>query len=58
MLDWTSILRSEAMKILITGAAGFVGKNLVAALKEIACGHDKREDHTLDFTIHVVAKWL
>ena len=35
------------MKILITGAAGFVGQNLCAALAEIKNGHDKREDHVL-----------
>ena len=29
------------MKILITGAAGFVGKNLVAALKNIRDGKDR-----------------
>ena len=29
------------MKILITGAAGFVGKNLCAALKNIADGKDR-----------------
>ena len=41
------------MKILITGAAGFVGKNLVAALAEIASGHDKRPDHALaEFTVY------
>lgn len=30
------------MKILVTGAKGFVGKNLCAALKNIAEGKDKR----------------
>ena len=30
------------MKILITGAAGFVGKNLVAALNNIKEGKDRR----------------
>ena len=41
------------MKILVTGAAGFVGKNLVAALEEIRSGHDKRVDHTLpEFTVY------
>ena len=29
------------MKILITGAAGFVGKNLTAALKNIMDGKDR-----------------
>ena len=33
------------MKILITGARGFVGQNLLAALNEIKVGHDRREDH-------------
>lgn len=33
------------MKILITGAGGFVGQNLLAALNEIKAGHDRREDH-------------
>ena len=36
------------MKILITGARGFVGRNLCAALQEIAVGHDRREDHALE----------
>ena len=41
------------MKILITGAAGFVGKNLTAALQEIAAGHYKRPDHALpEFTVY------
>ena len=30
------------MKILVTGAKGFVGKNLCAALKNIKDGKDKR----------------
>ena len=30
------------MKILVTGANGFMGKNLVAALKNIRDGKDKR----------------
>ena len=29
------------MKILVTGAAGFVGKNLVAALKNLQKGLDR-----------------
>lgn len=33
------------MKILVTGAKGFVGRNLCASLKEIQAGHDKSEDH-------------
>jgi len=35
------------MKILITGAKGFVGQNLCAALHEIKTGHDQRPDHAL-----------
>lgn len=35
------------MKILVTGAKGFVGKNLCASLREIQAGRDKREDHRL-----------
>ena len=36
------------MKILVTGAYGFIGQNLCAALREIANGHDRRADHTLE----------
>lgn len=35
------------MKILVTGAKGFVGRNLCAALNEIRVGHDQRTDHVL-----------
>ena len=35
------------MNILITGAKGFVGRNLCAALNEIKLGHDRREDHVI-----------
>lgn len=35
------------MNILITGAKGFVGRNLCAALREIQVGHDRREDHII-----------
>ena len=35
------------MNILITGACGFVGRNLCAALHEIKAGHDLRPDHNL-----------
>ncbi len=35
------------MKILITGAHGFIGRNLTAALEEIRDGHDRRPDHAL-----------
>ncbi|MBE6995174.1 MAG: capsular polysaccharide biosynthesis protein CapF [Ruminococcaceae bacterium] len=35
------------MKILITGAKGFVGQNLCAALYEIKAGRDRREDHVV-----------
>lgn len=33
------------MKVLITGAQGFVGKNLIAALNSIAEGKDRREKY-------------
>ena len=36
------------MKILVTGAYGFIGQNLCAALREIASGHDRRADHALE----------
>ena len=36
------------MKVLITGAKGFVGQNLAAALREIQSGHDRRPDHAID----------
>lgn len=39
------------MKVLITGAKGFVGKNLVAELKNIKDGKDKTFPLTNDFTI-------
>ena len=32
------------MKILVTGAAGFVGKNLVEALKNIRDGKDRTHE--------------
>ena len=35
------------MKILVTGAKGFVGQNLCAALEEIRTGHDRRPEHAL-----------
>lgn len=35
------------MKILITGAKGFVGRNLCAALEEIRLEHDRRPDHEI-----------
>lgn len=35
------------MKILITGANGFVGRNLYAALEQIRLGHDRRPDHAI-----------
>ncbi len=35
------------MNILITGAKGFVGRNLCAALEEIRLGHDRRPDHEI-----------
>ena len=41
------------MKVLITGAKGFVGRNLCAALEEIRLGHDRRPDHALeDLTVY------
>ena len=42
------------MNILITGANGFVGRNLCAALEEIRLGHDKRTDHAIA-DLHVFA---
>ena len=36
------------MKILITGANGFIGQNLCAALEEIRLGHDRRPDHAIE----------
>ena len=35
------------MKILVTGAKGFVGRNLCTAIKQIREGYDRREDHML-----------
>ena len=35
------------MKILVTGAQGFVGQNLCTALGEIKAGYDQRADHVL-----------
>ena len=35
------------MKILITGARGFVGRNLCVALEEIRAGRDQRPDHAV-----------
>lgn len=41
------------MKILVTGAKGFVGRNLCAALDEIRLDHDRRPDHVLeDLTVY------
>lgn len=39
------------MKILVTGAHGFVGKNLCAALKNIADGKDKSHNIDSDITV-------
>ena len=39
------------MKILVTGAKGFVGKNLCAALKNIAEGKDKTRNIDSDITV-------
>ena len=49
------------MKILITGAHGFVGQNLRAALEEIRAGHDRREDHVLcgdpaEITVNLIGR--
>ena len=49
------------MKILITGAHGFVGQNLRAALGEIRAGHDRREDHVLcgdpaEITVNLIGR--
>lgn len=35
------------MRVLVTGARGFIGRNLTAALREIRTGHDRRADHAL-----------
>ncbi len=40
------------MKILVTGAKGFVGKNLCAALKNVADGKDKTRGIDSDLTIY------
>ena len=40
------------MKILVTGAKGFVGKNLCAALKNVADGKDKTRGIDSDITIY------
>ena len=40
------------MNILVTGAKGFVGKNLVEALKNIRDGKDKTYDLTTDLVIY------
>ena len=45
--NWNLGRRESKMKILVTGAKGFVGQNLCLALQEIADGHDRREDHRL-----------
>ena len=42
------------MKILVTGAKGFVGRNLCAALEEIRNGHDKRQDHELPVGVEAI----
>ena len=49
------------MKILITGAHGFVGQNLRAALEEIRAGHDRRADHVLcgdpaEITVNLIGR--
>lgn len=53
MWAWTSVSRNDVMKVLITGAQGFVGKNLCAALEQIRLGTDRRTDHALqDLTVY------
>lgn len=42
----------EAMKILVTGAKGFVGKNLIATLNNIRLGLDRTRGITDDLTIY------
>ena len=49
------------MNILITGANGFIGRNLRAALEEIRAGHDRRPEHTLcedpaDITLYLYGR--
>lgn len=49
------------MKILITGAHGFVGQNLRAALEEIRAGHDRRADHVFcgdpaEITVNLIGR--
>ena len=39
------------MRILVTGAKGFVGKNLCATLKNIADGKDKSYNIDSDITV-------
>lgn len=46
------------MKILITGAYGFIGQNLVAALTEIQNGHDQRPDHMLRSNLSAIKLYL
>ena len=42
------------MKILVTGSEGFVGKNLVCALKNIADGKDRTyQDILIDEILYV-----
>ena len=40
------------MKILVTGAKGFVGKNLIATLNNIRTGKDRTRGITDDLTIY------
>lgn len=49
------------MNILITGANGFIGRNLRAALEEIRAGHDRRPEHVLcenpaDITLYLYGR--
>lgn len=40
------------MKILVTGAKGFIGKNLIATLNNIRTGKEKSFDISEDITIY------
>lgn len=35
------------MRILVTGAKGFIGQNLCAALEAVKAGYDRRPDHVI-----------
>ena len=48
------------MKILVTGAKGFVGKNLIASLNNIRLGLDQTRDIPKDLTISILHRnyWI